>query len=504
MGKTLSDEDLSEEIHRVAEEVGRAPTYSEMQERAKYSLTAYRGHFGSWTEARKAAGYTENQILPGQRLSEDQLLEELRTAAGQVEGYLTTKEFDELSEHSASTAQKKFGSWEEALECAGLETREYKDPKKKDLVSAATDLAEKIGRTPSVNQFGERTEYNTTHVYNHFNSWEQLIDEAGLEHPRYYRITREELLEEIQRLEESLGHPPSQREMKKQGEFSPATYEQRFDSWNNALRELGYEPHQEYTSSKELLEDLREFANDLGKPPTNEQMNNSGPHSNSRYQDRFGSWNQALRNAGLEPPIERNLSDEELLVRLAEFAEKLDHTPSADEMTSDGPVSSTVYAYRFGSWNAALRKAGLSLNHELGIKEDIECNYCGTSFKRKPSEIGERNYCSRDCRVQGMKEIGFYEGENNPNWRGGKSQTSYGGNWGKYREKRRKIDQYQCQDCGMVQKTHLQEYGTHLHVHHIIKYEKFDDPEKANQMDNLVTLCARCHKKWEGIPLRPQ
>jgi 5-methylcytosine-specific restriction endonuclease McrA len=47
-------------------------------------------------------------------------------------------------------------------------------------------------------------------------------------------------------------------------------------------------------------------------------------------------------------------------------------------------------------------------------------------------------------------------------------------------------------------------------VHHIrplrVFKEEYDEPEwyeLANDLDNLVSLCASCHHKWEGIPLRP-
>jgi len=55
------------------------------------------------------------------------------------------------------------------------------------------------------------------------------------------------------------------------------------------------------------------------------------------------------------------------------------------------------------------------------------------------------------------------------------------------KNKVRKRDGHECQQCGMPQEAHKQEFGQKLHVHHK------DGDKKNNEMDNLVTLCSRCH-----------
>jgi len=99
-------------------------------------------------------------------------------------------------------------------------------------------------------------------------------------------------------------------------------------------------------------------------------------------------------------------------------------------------------------------------------------------------------------------------GKENPNWRGGKAD--YGKGWN---EKKRKAvrmrDGKTCQDgsCDMTQKEHLETFSQRLHVHHLIKAKDIDDPEERNAMSNLVTLCKRCHHRWEKIScagIKPQ
>jgi len=76
--------------------------------------------------------------------------------------------------------------------------------------------------------------------------------------------------------------------------------------------------------------------------------------------------------------------------------------------------------------------------------------------------------------------------------------NDYGPEWSKIRERVRTRDDYHCQVCGLV------ESGGRQHdVHHKIPFRQFRDEtgrihrERANRLDNLVTLCHECHRKAE-------
>lgn len=58
------------------------------------------------------------------------------------------------------------------------------------------------------------------------------------------RIPDETLLEELRRVAEELGEPPTVAQMDKYGEYSVATYRNHFGRWNLALREAGFEPRE--------------------------------------------------------------------------------------------------------------------------------------------------------------------------------------------------------------------------------------------------------------------
>jgi len=64
--------------------------------------------------------------------------------------------------------------------------------------------------------------------------------------------------------------------------------------------------------------------------------------------------------------------------------------------------------------------------------------------------------------------------------------------------RRTEVRKDECQDCGMSNGEHLEKYNRKLEVHHIIPRKEFEDMEKADRDDNLVTLCIPCHRSRDN------
>lgn len=111
----------------------------------------------------------------------------------------------------------------------------------------------------------------------------------------------------------------------------------------------------------ELLDHLRALAEDLGGSPTEAQMDDLGPVSASTYKRRFGSWNDALRAAGLAVNRERDIPAADLLAELHRLAEELGRVPLAVDVRSHGRYSLDPYVDRFDSWSDALVEAGFAV-----------------------------------------------------------------------------------------------------------------------------------------------
>ncbi|MGB9800111.1 MAG: DEAD/DEAH box helicase [Thermanaerothrix sp.] len=69
--------------------------------------------------------------------------------------------------------------------------------------------------------------------------------------------------------------------------------------------------------------------------------------------------------------------------------------------------------------------------------------------------------------------------------------NNYGPNWEQQRQLARARDHYTCQQCG------ARENGNAFHVHHRVPFRRFSSPEEANRLENLITLCPRCHRRLE-------
>ncbi len=123
-----------------------------------------------------------------------------------------------------------------------------------------------------------------------------------------------------------------------------------------------------------------------------------------------------------------------------------------------------------------------------------ECEECEEEFKVPPHK-GERRFCSDDCfREWEDRQFG---GENaRPSDKNRNPIHQYGREWPDVRERVISRDSGKCQFCG---------FEGQLSVHHILRYHGFDaaDKDKANDCQNLVSLCSTCHGKFERVFAMP-
>ena len=204
-----------------------------------------------------------------------------------------------------------------------------------------------------------------------------------------------------------------------------------------------------------ILNDIQRVADKLGKPPTAKEMSEHGEYSQRVCQNKFGSWNEALREAGFAPNRKYRLTDQDLLDEINRLTDQFGRPPSSGEMNRIGKFHKCTYLERFGGWEEALTEAGFS----------------------QPQSYQER------------------------------SAIPYGPNWPEQRQKALKRDDYECQTpwCGMTQVDHQEQVGKDISVHHLVPRKFFVDPdgrfdhEQANRVSNLVTVCSKHHLIWEAV-----
>lgn len=156
----------------------------------------------------------------------------------------------------------------------------------------------------------------------------------------------------------------------------------------------------------------------------------------------------------------------------------------------------------YGFWKAA-NWVGPDHPSWNGGDVTVECASCGREkdIKRSQFQKYERHFCDQACQGAWMSEN--WTGENNPYWGGG-WDGYYGPTWTSQRAAAVERDGGRCQSCGLENAEHERVFGRAIHVHHIIKFQRFNDSEEANRLNNLITLCQDCHFSWERFsPLRP-
>lgn len=128
-------------------------------------------------------------------------------------------------------------------------------------------------------------------------------------------------------------------------------------------------------ADEEILEQLRATAARLGRSPTMREFA-ADPEATVHPQtvvEHFGTWNAAKRAAGLFP--RRFLTREELLEQLRNLGEELGRTPTARDLGERPRAlpSASLYAHTFGSLANALREAGFEvLQREERLERAIE------------------------------------------------------------------------------------------------------------------------------------
>lgn len=371
-GSAHSDEVKQEiylkELNRLADELGHTPAAADMAEHGRFGSMAYVSQFGSWNEALEVAGFCINR--QGQ-LSDGDLIEELRRLAGEV-GH--TPSYDDMAETGAFSPgvyETRFGSWNEAVEAAELEPNEYHNIPEGELVDEIRRLANELGHTPNNTDMTESGEFSCGAYHRCFGSWNAALEAAGHEPNNRCNIPDDELLEELRRLAEKLDRTPHRKDMADQGEFSPSVYSRRFGGWNAALKKVGVEPvYRSNISDDELIEELQRLSNELDRTPSYHDMTEFGKFSTGPYQARFGTWNTAVKAADLNPNVRRDIPEEELLEEIHRLSDELDRTPRFDDMDEYGAFSPQTYQANFGTWNAALKEAGFDLTDRVNIPEE--------------------------------------------------------------------------------------------------------------------------------------
>jgi len=116
-GGRIPESDLLEELHRLSRALHRAPKVREMRKRGAYSVPTYIKRFGGWNEALLAAGM-DPQNKSRKFISEEELIDDLRRLADELGREPRAVEIQEMGCHDPTTYTRRFGDLEAARKMA--------------------------------------------------------------------------------------------------------------------------------------------------------------------------------------------------------------------------------------------------------------------------------------------------------------------------------------------------------------------------------------------------
>jgi hypothetical protein len=108
--------DLLTELQRVAEEYGSPPSASDMADHGEYWASTYRRRFGSWNKAVRAAGF--DPTPESTKVTEEDLIDELQRMAEELGEPPNSKDMKNYGKYDPRTYHRRFGSWSNAVDAA--------------------------------------------------------------------------------------------------------------------------------------------------------------------------------------------------------------------------------------------------------------------------------------------------------------------------------------------------------------------------------------------------
>lgn len=268
---------------------------------------------------------------------------------------------------SRSTYRDRFGSWNKALAAADLEPAQELAYSRGEVLDAIEQVAERLDKTPTRAEFLDESSISEGPVRRHFGSWSDALGAAGLSPDR--SISKRQLIEGLREFANYYGRARTgavrKRDMDENGAHAASTYTRQFGSWTQAIVQAGLDPDTRRLEKGDLLDAIDDLAERFGRRPTYAEMIKYGEYSGAPFEREFGSWSNALVEAGFEPPAggrpsgSFELSDGDLVDEMQRVARKWGRTPTESEFDDHSDYSSTTYVERFGSWLTAVERAGL-------------------------------------------------------------------------------------------------------------------------------------------------
>lgn len=220
------------------------------------------------------------------------------------------------------------------------------------------------------------------------------------------------------------------------------------------------------------MNDIKRVAILLNKETiSSSEYGEHGIYSRALCRKRFPTWNDALRQAGLNPSKRRLywlLSDEDLLKEIERIWIQLGRQPTSSDIKAGiSQYSLHAYTKHFGGWRGALQAFVKYINEEEPVTEYINEEEFATEVVVAKKGVNEKSAVAYS-----QTDIPRHKTPRNVNYR--------------LRFKVMQRDNFKCCLCGA---SPAKDPTVELHVDHIFPWAKGGE----TIMENLQTLCSVCN-----------
>jgi len=211
--------------------------------------------------------------------------------------------------------------------------------------------------------------------------------------------SKQQIISELKDLDKKLDGVVTSSDVDEHATFSYSVCYNYFESFSEAKRLAGIDViNAKDITDKEYLEELHRLKDELGRCPRVRDMKEHSRFSEQPYQSRWGSWNDAIKAAGMDVNVRTSdLPNSELLDELRRLRKKLGKTPTCAEIDEQSQFSVSTYRNRFGGIPDARREAGLKEEIDKTERVEFVCDYCGSVDERTPYSAQAVDYCSSAC-----------------------------------------------------------------------------------------------------------
>lgn len=190
VSENIRNRDLLIDLASVAQSIGHLPDEEEFETHSNYSPDRFRDEFGSLFETCQEAGIVPDSVTKDDYTvateakkeqeekseaegesdsepsgpSEAELIEELQWVDEGVEGLPYPADMNESGAFTAHAYQEAFGSWNDALDVAGID-------KEEQLLEDMQVVADEVGEDMTAPQMNEYGRYSSTMAARYFGSW---------------------------------------------------------------------------------------------------------------------------------------------------------------------------------------------------------------------------------------------------------------------------------------------------------------------------------------------